>query len=612
MKKCLFALLLMVFGFINAQEKYEVLAKLNNQEFTTDEFNERYLMIPRLSVGNKQDEPAFRAKAFYTMVAEKLWALYAREEGLDSSDIIKYTYKAIEKMYVRDALYNREIKDKARVDEKKIIFASAKIKRTLYVNFVFAKDSNEIYKIYYKLNAGESFDSLLNKRQDKNYQPGPVEVNFGMMREDIEDAIYSLTPGKYTKPLDYEGEYYIFRLTYEKPKEFKDNDEYKKEFNNAKKLVEDRALNKAYANYFNKLFVGKQINADGYLFWSIADRVIEAVKNRKVKDKTPDGNKITLAAEDFTFIENSLTKDTLQMEFVRFENEPVTVFQFLREFFYEGFVGISTNADTLRAQLQSRVKRFIEHEILSREGYKQGLQNLPEVKRSIDMWKDNYLSKLAKNHFVANLQLTDEDVKAYYEKNKGGSNLPLMVNIIEILTDNLEEMDAVMKLLEKGEDIKEVAKKYTKRETVKKNGGEFGYFAANMYGEIGNIAAGMKVGEIYGPIKIEEGYSIFKLIDKKESKENLLTKPFEEIKDSLRNIARIEQLKNGLEGKTIELAKKYNLKVDDNVLNNLKAENLNMLVYRYMGFGGRILAVPVDPLFTDWVENWQKEQKDLP
>jgi len=169
-----------------------------------------------------------------------------------------------------------------------------------------------------------------------------------------------------------------------------------------------------------------------------------------------------------------------------------------------------------------------------------------------------------------------------------------------------------MKQLDAGVDMRELAKKYTKREWTKQSGGEFGFFAANQYKEIGKIAAGMKIGEIYGPVKLDEGYSIFKLIDKKEVKEDVNIKPFEEIKDSLRDVVRVEKLRTGLENKTTELAKKYNLQVNENAVYNLNGENLNMLVYRYMGFGGRILAVPVDPLFTDWVESWKKERKDLP
>ena len=299
------------------------------------------------------------------------------------------------------------------------------------------------------------------------------------------------------------------------------------------------------------------------------------------------------------------------MIFVKFETEPITVFQFLREFFYEGFYGISANADTIRLQLQKRVKRFIENEMLAREGYKEGLQNLPDVKKDIDMWRENFLAKMVKNNFIEETKLSENELKDYYEKNKENISSPLMVNILEILTDNLDDIEKVMKELDKGADFRDLAKKYTKRALTKENGGEFGFFAANMYGEIGSIAANMNIGEIYGPLKINEGYSIFKLIDKKEVK-NEVIKPFEEIKDSLRGVVRTEKLKNKMVEKTVELAKKYNVKVNENVLFNLKCENLNMLVYRMMGFGGRILAVPVDPIFVDWVETWKKNEDSLP
>ena len=64
--------------------------------------------------------------------------------------------------------------------------------------------------------------------------------------------------------------------------------------------------------------------------------------------------------------------------------------------------------------------------------------------------------------------------------------------------------------------------------------------------------------------------------------------------------------------KTVELAKKYGVKVNESTLHKLDAVNLNMLVYRFMGFGGRILAVPIDPMFADWVEAWQKDEDSLP
>jgi len=63
---------------------------------------------------------------------------------------------------------------------------------------------------------------------------------------------------------------------------------------------------------------------------------------------------------------------------------------------------------------------------------------------------------------------------------------------------------------------------------------------------------------------------------------------------------------------TVNLAHKYGVKVNENLLYNLPVTNYNMMVYRYMGFGGRLLAVPLTPTFIEWVEKWQKSQPDLP
>ena len=63
---------------------------------------------------------------------------------------------------------------------------------------------------------------------------------------------------------------------------------------------------------------------------------------------------------------------------------------------------------------------------------------------------------------------------------------------------------------------------------------------------------------------------------------------------------------------TVKLANKYGVKVNENILYNMNVTNYNMMVYRYMGFGGRLLAVPLTPKFIEWVEPWQSSQSELP
>ena len=137
---------------------------------------------------------------------------------------------------------------------------------------------------------------------------------------------------------------------------------------------------------------------------------------------------------DLLSIEQEFGADTLKMKFIKLDDSPISIKQFLREFIFDGFYSANVRPNVIAAKLNSRVKTFIEQELLAREGYKRGLQNLPEVKSSISMWKDNYLAKILKNMLLDSVKVSDEEVYDFYRNNKGENNSSMTeVNIFEIL-----------------------------------------------------------------------------------------------------------------------------------------------------------------------------------
>lgn len=281
--------------------------------------------------------------------------------------------------------------------------------------------------------------------------------------------------------------------------------------------------------------------------------------------------------------------------------------QFLYSFAFEGFYSATTNPNKIRGQLNSRVKRFIEHELLAREAKEQGLENLPEVKADIAMWRDNYLSTLYKQTLFDSSNVTDSEVEEYFAKSKSLGESKLLINTIEIFSDNLEVIESIFDELGNGTDFRVLTSEYSKNE----NNFESGLVPANSKGEIGRIAKDLNIGEIYGPIQTEKGYAIFKLIDK-QSKKIKLPKEFDEIKHELKKEMKGKNISNKMIDNTVKLANKYGVTVNEKLLYNLPVTNYNMMVYRYMGFGGRLLAVPLTPTFIEWVEKWQKSKQDLP
>ncbi len=607
----IFTLLLFV-CIIEAQTQEEkILAKVGDKEITESEFIKRYELMPQIGRDAKGNETALKYELLYTIIAEKLWAIEAEKTGLDTTDIMKNTFKAFEKRYVRDALYNREISSKINLTAKEIEEGMRRNAYELDVQFVFSKDENEINGIFNSLNSGADWDSVFSRRAESFGQVEPYKVTYGKMEKFVEDTLYSKKVGEYTSPLQADHGWYIFKLIKKYPKLITDDRQATSEAKHVRKTVKSRIEDEIYKNFFTGFFKNKEVKTNGYLFWSFADKVINALKNRQVKNQIPIGEKIVLDAEDYYKIEASFGADSLNMVFVLLDKDPVTMKQFIRSFAFEGFFSKTADPDTVRAKLNSRVKTFIEQELLARTGYQQGLQNMPEVKESIDMWRGNYLSNLLDRTFIDSAKISDEEVFDYYQNQSAGINLPKKVNILEILTDSLEVVEKVLNELENGADFKKLAAEHTKRKWTRGSGGEFGLFPVSMYGEIGRIAGQMDIGEIYGPLQVPEGYSIFKLIDVEEEQVQE-AQPFESVKENLKKKLSAEKLLDAKINKTVRLANEEGISIDHQSVNRINVTNHSMIVFKLFGFGGQSLAVPLTPPFTEWVEPWQNSQKDLP
>ena len=156
-------------------------------------------------------------------------------------------------------------------------------------------------------------------------------------------------------------------------------------------------------------------------------------------------------------------------------------------------------------------------------------------------------------------------------------------------------------------DIKELAKKYTMRDSLREKGGEFGFFPITQHGEIGRIAAQMKIGDIYGPLKLDEGYSVFQLIDKKEDTTSY-SKSYPDVKNEILMKLTLSKFEKYVNEYNAKLANKYGVEINEDVLKSIDNIFMNLVVVKYMGFGGEIFAVPYTEQYSGWYDIWQKNK----
>jgi parvulin-like peptidyl-prolyl isomerase len=610
-RSVIIAALLILTAICNyGQTKDKAVARIGKTQITQDEFSERFELMPQIGRHMKNRTAALKEELLHTLISEKLFALAAEDMKLDTMESMRYAYRSIEKMYVRDALYKIEISGKVKPTKDELLKAYFKNTVVNHVNFLFSKDKEEIYNLSKLLNQGIPFDSILAESPERFQQESPIEVKFGNMEEALEDTIYSLKPGEFSSPTETPLGWYIFRLTDRKQEIFKTPSEDDPVYRKAKQIVEDRKTDIIYNEFYKKFFGHTKITSEGPLFWSFVDKLYNNLKYiADTSSAKPD--KYVLSVRDYEKIEQQIGQDSLLMILVKFDKNPSTLKDFMREFIFEGFETDSVTHEIIAGKVNSRLKRYIEGELLAREGYKRGLQNLPDVKHSLKMWRENYLSQLYKGIMRDSINVTQEESREYYSKNFKPTGKVKHVNIAEVLTDDLEVVEKVLKEAENGADMKQLAMQYTKRQWVKERNGEFGFFPVGMYGEIGKIAGELKVGEVYGPLTTPEGYSVFKLLDVKEE-EIVNPAPYEQVKDSVQLQLTANKFYSKMTEEAMKLADKYGVEVDSKALDDVKVTEINMFAYRYMGFGGKITAVPVTAPFYEWYNEWKKNKKDLP
>ena len=99
----------------------KVLAAVGEIKITESEFLERFELTPQFGSHRKRLIDISKLDFLYTLIAEKLWALEAKNENLDQEKSYQTAVNSIEKMFVRDALYRTEILDKINISDEEFI-----------------------------------------------------------------------------------------------------------------------------------------------------------------------------------------------------------------------------------------------------------------------------------------------------------------------------------------------------------------------------------------------------------------------------------------------------------------------------------------------------------
>lgn len=553
-----------------------------------------------------------RMKFLYGLISEKLWASEAQNLGLDASPAIETATKVVTKLYLRDALYKREIRDKIAITKDELLAGLSRYRTKVFVNFLFSTDSTEIFDLYNLIQKGIPFDSILAESPEADEQELPIEINYGQMEELIEDSLFTASVYSCTTPILTPDGWYIFRIADVQRTFPSDIGNLEDEYKAVEKVIRARKEALRFVDYYISLLSPQAVTVDAKLLRQLASAIHNQIKNKPIEQLKKKETGVALDAKDVIAVQAELGDQMLQQVLLNFDADPVTLNDFFLQIAYDGFSVATPDLEIIFRELTRISRKFIEGELFAREAVKASLQYLPDVRRGVEMWKENYLFQLLRQNVLSEVPVAEEEIRQFYDTYYKTTTYPAQVNIIEIFNQDIDTIQSVANLLNNGADFNDMVTQYNRRAWTLKTNGEYGYFPVFLHGETGSIASMMEVGDVYGPFKTDSGFAIIKLIDKKAERLEYPAKSIDEVRSNIKRVLSFQKGKAILNQKTAELAVKYGIQVDSEVFNSIRTTEMSTMVIRYFGFGGSMTAVPMLAPDFQWMEEYFRMINQMP
>ncbi|HOJ70388.1 MAG TPA: peptidylprolyl isomerase [Syntrophorhabdaceae bacterium] len=251
------------------------------------------------------------------------------------------------------------------------------------------------------------------------------------------------------------------------------------------------------------------------------------------------------------------------------DNEKITIEEFNKD-----LDKIPVNMKMIVAT-QSGKKNYLDKmiikKLLLREAKKENIEKEKEFQDRLNEIKEQLvLETLLKKKINLDSQITEEDMKKYYEKNKETFKREREINTRHILLNTEEEARQIKDKLAKGEDFAELARRYSIDPSAKASGGEIGFHPkGSLLPEYEDAAFKLKkVGQTSGIVKTKFGYHIIKL----EGIKPPSYVPYEEVKDYIKQKLAQEKQTQALEKYITDLKQSAKITINEDLLKDARPE----------------------------------------
>jgi parvulin-like peptidyl-prolyl isomerase len=494
-KKCIFFILLLFLPFesYSGDKETKILATVGTHQIYQTDFESRYYNY--LSSTGVNDNIVVRRSILNNMINEILLYFYDSNEKLFPD---QGYLKELEEARIRVILAflkDQEIYAKITVNEKEMRDAFTKANEKIAARHLFAATEEEANRLYELLKIGVSFESLAKQAFTdsvlKNNGGYLGYFTWGDMDPAFEEAAYSLKIGEISLPVKTAQGYSIIKLENRISNPLLTEYEFQNKKSHLEKVLKIRKKIPDEKNYINKIFDRSKLSFNEKCLENILDDLYK-------KDQIEFDNKKTFSQECVTYNERIYNQAEIEQK----------IFD-LPSHHKEKIISV----ETLKAAIEGLLIKDLLYTIATKKGY-----DVSEpVLSMIDGYKKNIFLKFKFDEITKNSYIPDSTVFSYYKNNIHNFSNERELNLQEILVDNEILADSLMKLISDGYDFGKLAREFSLRKWSSDNDGIMGFAPLSKFGSYKDMFWNAQIGEIIGPLKIENLNGIFRVVGKTDA-----------------------------------------------------------------------------------------------
>lgn len=583
-----------------ADQRY--LARAGEVFISEAEFLQRFELLPGLYRHRKPQLQQAKLDLLLSMIAEKLLAQEAQRRSLDADSFYYAALLDVRKLLARDELYRREVSDKVTVTSAEIDDGVRKALRRVLLDFYFFENENDARFVRTMFKRNEDFwaaelDSSIRSVRDT------ATVIWGDADQTIEEAAYALRVGEISNVIRAGDGYYILKCLAHTPNTFYGSMQPATLRDRIAQRLRQRKEHALMLKALPELLKGKEAYSRPGPLKFMADAIASSLG-------------LELPAEDsllyFTGRVHSrayaacapILDDTLTVV----GSKAWTVRDVLDRLMTQGFHIKAKDILRLPRLINSELEFRAQQELISQEALRRGLDESPFVKDRLAVWQSAYLADMLKRYAYDRVSVSEAEVFSYLNSRDSAEQIP-MVRLRELRAPSLDAMSPALSAIESGMSFEDVAAQFNTNELLRATKGVSELFPITERQPLGGIASQMDIGQRYGPVRLKDEVVYFELLEKRlPPADSSLEIRKKEAKREL-----MAMKKRRLVSLLIaQLAGQSGYEIYHDRLMKVEVSTVPMLVYRMLGFGGRMFEVPFVEPQVDWIDIEPPRETILP